>query len=328
MVLIRDRFGRVVNYLRISVTDRCNLRCRYCMPAEGVAWRSHEEILSYEEITAVVRAGITRGYQKFRVTGGEPLVRRGIESLIHALAHEPGVLDLGLTTNGTLLAEHSQSLWRAGLRRLNVSLDTLRPHRFLQLTGRDLHGRVLEGIDKALALGFSPLKVNVVAQRGINDDEVLDFVAWTRTAPIEVRFIEFMPFPGNTWDPSRVVSVGELRTRIAEHFPLEATGQASGRGPARVHRVTGHAGRVGFISPMSESFCHRCNRIRLTAEGRLKACLLHPGEVDVRGPLRRGASLEELARCFHQVLELRSNRPPDSSDHGQRAGRMMCQVGG
>jgi len=292
-----DACNRPISYLRISVTDRCNLRCRYCMPPEGVAWRPHEEILRYEEIETVVRAAAELGISKIRLTGGEPLVRPGIVDLVRKCARVPGVDDLAMTTNGTLLARFAADLAAAGLRRVNVSLDTLRPARFRRITRCGELGDVLAGMEAARAVGLEPIKINDVVIRGMNDDEVVDFARKTVDEAWNVRFIELMPIGISNLESriSNLVTAAEVRETIeAAMGKLEPAKVSAGNGPARYYRLPGAAGTLGFITPVSEHFCAHCNRLRLTADGQLRPCLLSDQEIDLRRPLRQGAGVEQI----------------------------------
>ncbi len=292
-----DSFARPINYLRVSVTDRCNLRCVYCMPPEGIKLRSHEEMLTYEEIARLVEAAATIGVSKIRLTGGEPLARRGLPDLGRLIAAAPGVDDISMTTNGTLLARHADALAAAGLNRVNVSLDTLRPERFRQIARRGALADVWAGIEAAQRAGLTPIKLNAVVVRGINEDEVTDFAQMTLARPWHVRFIEVMPLGANAaWAGDGYAPLTEVRARIEAVFgALEPVGGPAGNGPARYYRVPGGAGTLGFITPVSEHFCFSCNRLRLTADGKLRPCLLSDAELDLRAPLRDGASRQELA---------------------------------
>jgi len=298
----RDTFGRTHDDLRISVTDRCNLRCGYCMPVEPT-WFDRREILSYEEIGRLVRIAVREGVRKLRVTGGEPLVRQDLEVLIRMLAAESGVEDLALTTNGLLLESRADGLARAGLRRVNVSLDTLIRERFAALTRRDALDRVLRGLAAAARAGMQPVKLNTVLLRGVNEDEVESLVAHARESGWEPRFIEYMPLEnGRSWDPGRVVRGEEVRRRIERLWPLEPEPDADPRAPATRYRFRDGRGRVGFINSVSEPFCSACSRLRLTADGKLRVCLYDEREADLKGPLRAGASDEVLAQKFHEAV--------------------------
>ncbi|MCS7178883.1 MAG: GTP 3',8-cyclase MoaA [Anaerolineae bacterium] len=299
-----DVYERPVQYLRVSVTDRCNLRCLYCMPEEGVVQCSHQDILRHEEIVRIVRIAVETGFMHIRLTGGEPLVRRGIVDLVAELARIPGLDDLSMTTNGILLRQYAKALARAGLRRINLSLDTLRPERFRQITRWGNLEDVLAGREAALAAGLRPIKINMVVIRGLNDDEVVDMARKTIEPDWHVRFIEVMPLgAGVRWFGDGVVPAAEIRARIEEAVgPLTPVHGEVGIGPARYYRLPGAAGTVGFIGAVTEHFCHFCNRLRLTSDGRLLPCLLSSATIDLRTPLRNGATDEELRALFMQAV--------------------------
>jgi len=304
---LHDRYRRQINYLRISVTDRCNLRCTYCMPPEGVDPVPHADILTYEEFLRITRVAVSEGIRKVRVTGGEPLIRRGIVDFLRNLAAIPGVEDLSLTTNGLLLAAMARQLKEAGLRRVNVSLDTLQPHVFEQITRSPGLDRVLAGLAAARAAGLDPIKVNVVAMRGTNDGEFLDFAAFAEETGYEVRFIEFMPAAPTEWDAARVIPAAEILNSLRcryELVPLEGGAYA---GPSRVFRLPG-GGRIGVISPLSEHFCGGCNRLRLTATGSLRGCLFAREETNLRALLRSEAPDAELAGVIREVVARKPER--------------------
>ncbi|HKQ60650.1 MAG TPA: GTP 3',8-cyclase MoaA [Candidatus Polarisedimenticolaceae bacterium] len=301
-MVLRDGFGRVHDDLRVSVTDRCNLRCAYCMPQEPV-WFDRAEILRYEEILRLVRIALDCGVRKVRLTGGEPLVRRDVARLVALLAAEPRLEDLALTTNGVLLEAHAAELAAAGLRRVNVSLDTLDPARFARLTRRPALERVLRGIAAAVAAGLGPIKVNTVLVRGINDDEAEPLVAHAREHGWELRFIEYMPLDNErAWDPARVVSGAELRERIHARWPLEPDRPADPHAPAARWRFRDGRGAVGFIDSVTAPFCASCSRLRLTADGRLRVCLYDDRETDLKAPLRAGAPDELLAALLERAV--------------------------
>ena len=325
----RDDFGRAINYLRVSVTDRCNLRCVYCMPEEGVEQRSHANILRYEEMELIIRAAAELGISKVRLTGGEPLARLGLAEFVSLLSAVPGVDDLSMTTNATLLARHAQALASAGLQRLNVSLDSLRPDRFTRITRRGRIEDVFAGVAAARAAGLDPIKFNVVVIRGMNDDEVTDFARKTLTEGWHVRFIELMPIGANVaWAADGVVTVGEMRDHIEQVLgPLQPVHGPRGNGPARYHHLAGAEGTIGFIGAKSDHFCAACNRLRLTAGGRLRPCLMSDHEIDLGGPLRAGASLEELKSILSQAIRSKPERhylDEALSPHD----RTMAQIGG
>jgi len=308
-----DKHNREINYLRVSITDRCNLRCIYCMPKEGVSFLGHKDVLSYEEILRVVHAAVRTGIVKVRVTGGEPLVRRGVIDFLAALNGISGLRDITLTTNGILLEEYAGDLVKAGIRRVNVSLDSLVAEKYRAITrGGDLE-RVRRGIERAHSLDLSPIKINVVAIKGFNDDEVLDFAKLTMDRPYQVRFIEFMPIGDAVLENGfQYLSHDEIVDTINGFSPLEAvTGNRSKTdGPARLFRMKGARGEIGLISAMSHQFCDSCNRLRLTSDGRLRACLLSDEELDLKTPLREGcddATLQELIQTA--ILNKPKNSP-------------------
>jgi len=324
----RDTFNRTINYLRVSVTDRCNLRCIYCMPEEGIALRSHESILRYEEIERLVRVAAGIGICKVRLTGGEPLVRPNLELLVAMLAEVPGIDDLSMTTNGVLLAAHAQSLASAGLRRVNVSLDSLKSDRFRAITRRGRLGDVLEGMEAAREAGLSPIKINTVVIRGVNDDEVVDFARRTVEDGWHVRFIEVMPLGvGSRWAGNGHVPSREIRRAIEETLgPLDGE-RRDPRGPARYWRLPGAKGTIGFISPISEHFCHYCNRLRLTADGHLLPCLLSDVELDVRTVLRKGADDSQLREVFMEAIRMKpAGHHVEQGDVPR--GHVMSEIGG
>ncbi len=324
-----DGHGRPIGDVRISVTDRCNFRCQYCMPAEGLPWLQRDALLSYEEITRLVRLLASMGVHDVRLTGGEPLVRRELWRLVEQLAAIEDVHDLSLTTNGYLLTRQVDDLVRAGLRRLNVSLDSLAPDRFFQLTRRDSLAQVLEGLEAAQQHPeLRPIKVNVVALRDFTEHEVLRFAEFARQNPYEVRFIEFMPLDADhAWTRDKVLPNAEIVAMIDAVYPLEPVGRER-HGTARRYRFADGNGSMGFISPVSEPFCGDCNRIRLTAEGELRTCLFSLTETDLRGPLRAGATdaeLEEIVRAAVWRKELKHH----VNDPGfVQPARTMSRIGG
>jgi cyclic pyranopterin phosphate synthase len=297
-----DQYNRDINYLRVSVTDRCNLRCQYCVPKEGFSRIGHNDILRYEEILRVIRAGVRLGISKVRITGGEPLVRRGVVDFIDRLKTVPGLADISLTTNGVLLKQFAADLYAAGMKRINISLDSLDKEKYAAITrGGDLNA-VLAGIREADRIGFAPIKINTVAIKGFNDDEIQAFAAHTIDKPYSVRFIELMPL-GHAGDDNvtSYLSNDVVAGIIRQAYPLEVVngGKDKVDGPARLYRIAGGKGFIGFISPISRHFCSACNRLRLTADGRLRACLLRDEEVDLKGPLRDGCSdgdIEDLMK--------------------------------
>jgi cyclic pyranopterin phosphate synthase len=326
---MRDGFGRRIEYLRISVTDKCNLRCVYCMPEEGLPWLRREEILRYEEIAELVRVMAGMGLRRVRLTGGEPLVRRDLPRLARMIRAVPGIEDLALSTNAVLLAEQAEALRDAGVDRVNVSLDSLRPERIDAISRRPGSAEaVFAGLAAAERAGFAPIKVNCVVMRGRNDDEVADFAAVTRERPWHVRFIEVMP-TGDNLGVSRdeYVSADEILERVREVGDLQPVAGPAGNGPARYHAFPGAAGTVGVITPMSHNYCGDCNRMRLTADGQLRPCLFGDLHTDLRGPLRRGEPVEPLVR---ETLRIKPERHwlVQGSDTGSGGLRALSQVGG
>ncbi len=320
-----DSFGRSINYLRISVTDRCNLRCIYCMPPEGVPQMSHGEILSYEEIWIVVQAAARLGVNKVRLTGGEPLVRAELPKLVDMLSQIEGIEELSLTTNGMLLKQHAMELRQAGLSRVNVSLDTLKADKFRYITRLGELKDVLEGIDATREAGFHPVKINTVVMRGINDDEVLDFAKMTCDDGWHVRFIELMPFKG----VAEFVPSFELLQRINPLGKLESCTPLTGNGPAAYYRLAGAKGTIGLISPLTEpTFCSRCNRMRLTPDGKLRPCLLGEDEIDLKSPLRNNAPMGKLKHLLLQAVASKPKHHPLTGDNFRLVKRKMSQIGG
>ena len=325
MTGILDSFGRSINYLRISATDRCNMRCIYCMPPEGVPQMSHSEILSYEEIRTVAQAAAELGVNKVRLTGGEPLVRAELPKLIKMLSQIDGIQELSLTTNGTLLKNHARKLKQAGLSRVNVSLDTLKEDRFQYIARLGKLKDVLEGIETAKKVGLQPVRVNIVVMRGINDDEILDFARMSYENESHVRFIELMPFKGIA---ESVPSI-EVRQHIGMIGKLEPCPSISGNGPARYYRLAGAKGTIGFISPLTElSFCSRCNRMRLTPDGKLRPCLLGEDEIDLKVPLRNNASMEQLKLLILKAVASKPEHHHLEETNHRPVKRNMSQIGG
>jgi cyclic pyranopterin phosphate synthase len=308
---LTDGHGRLIGDLRVSVTDRCNFRCQYCMPAEGLPWLERAEILSFEEIARLVGLLAEIGVGDIRLTGGEPLVRRDFPKLVEMLTHIEGVRDVSVTTNGFLLERDAEALVRAGLNRFNVSVDSLQSDRFYQITRRDALPQVLRGLEllEQFPEAF-PIKVNAVAIRGFTEDEILPFAQLARRSPYEIRFIELMPLDGDrNWSPEQVLKGAEIRAAIAAVYPLEPEPRPPSS-TARVYRFADGQGRIGFINPVSEPFCSDCNRIRLTADGRLRTCLFSLNETDLRGPMRAGANDGELEQIIRDAVwrkELKHN---------------------
>jgi cyclic pyranopterin phosphate synthase len=326
---LTDGYARTIDYLRISVTDRCNLRCRYCMPEEGIPTISHDSIMRYEEITLLVRAAASIGFTKVRLTGGEPLVRRDLTDLIESIGAVEGISDVSLTTNGVLLAEEAPRLKAAGIGRINISLDTLKPDRFLAITRRDLFGRVTAGIDAALGAGMDPVKINVVVMRGVNDDEIMDFALLTRDRPLAVRFIEFMPITArNGWEPAKVVPSAEVLSLIRKRYTIEQEAETRGGGPSTDLKIDGFAGTVGFISPVSSHFCDRCNRLRVTADGRIRGCLFSDDESAILPILREGRPIEEIAAFLKEAVTKKPRAHAINDGRFKSCQRAMSAIGG
>ena len=331
-----DACQRSISYLRVSVTDRCNLRCLYCMPEQGVPFVPHQEILTLEEIARIIRMAAGMGLRRVRLTGGEPLVRKGIVNLVRWISQTPGIEDISLTTNAMLLPSCAHELAAAGLRRVNVSLDTLRPERFRQITRRGDLSTVMAGIAAARDAGLSPVKLNVVVMREVNDDEIVEIARTTQEEDWQVRFIELMPFMEEQEtcirDTSLVpgfVPTQAVKRQIEEALgPLAAAEANAGSGPARYYRLPAARGLIGFISPLSDAqFCATCNRMRLTADGKIRPCLLTDQEVDLKQTLRRGGSDDDLRQRILAALDSK----PDAhhlGDGNRPRRRKMAQIGG
>jgi cyclic pyranopterin phosphate synthase len=323
-----DSFGRIHNNLRISVTDRCNLRCTYCMPEEVVFMDKHQ-LLSFEEIARFVRAAVPLGIDKIRLTGGEPLMRRDLPALVRMLADIPGIKDIGLTTNGVLLAEHAQALFDAGLRRINVSLDTLDPDRFRQLARRDGLEKVLEGIFAAKKAGFRPVKVNAVAIRGITEHEVVPLANFARQHGLELRFIEYMPIGADQWERGKVYFAHEIMEQLESTIsPLVPAPDYDPRAPAMDFIYTDGGGRIGIIASVSRPFCMSCNRIRLTSDGKLRNCLFALNEVDVKSLLRSGASDEMIQDVIRRNVQEKWEGHEINTARFVKPQRTMHAIGG
>src|SRR5438128_12163318 len=326
---LRDSWGREIKSVRISVTDKCNFRCTYCMPAEGLQWLGREEILTFEEIARLVGVLARLGVDEVRLTGGEPLVRRDLPLLVEMLAQTEGVRDLSLTTNGILLDRLAGPLVEAGLQRLNVSLDSLNHTRFAEITRRDALDRVLAGLEEAERYPeLRPIKVNCVAVRGFTETEVPALAELARRKPYVVRFIEFMPLDADeVWREDRVLTGGEIRALIEERWPLVEL-SAAPSSTARRFRFADGAGEIGFVNPVSEPFCSACDRIRLTADAHLRTCLFSRREWDLKEPLRAGASDEELERHIRFAVRHKELKHRISDPGFVRASRSMSQIGG
>ncbi|MFZ3207965.1 MAG: GTP 3',8-cyclase MoaA [Geobacteraceae bacterium] len=322
-----DPHGRTINYLRLSVTDRCNLRCRYCMPVSGTAKLTHCDILSYEELYHIAECAVRLGIGKIRITGGEPLVRKGLTHFLARLASLPGLRQLVLTTNGLLLPEMADELRKAGVQRLNISIDSLRQTTFEAITcGGELR-RVLEGIAAAGRAGFPPVKLNMVVMRGVNDMEILDFAALTLDKPYTVRFIEYMPSLKEPNWQSMVVPGAEILHRIIGRFPLEPVGSGELAGPAREFRIKGAAGVIGVITAVSGHFCGDCNRIRVTSSGIARSCLFAEAGVDLK-PFLRGDNLSGLEMALRRIVEIKPGKHCISEESAGHAPFDMSSIGG
>jgi cyclic pyranopterin phosphate synthase len=328
--MLQDRLGRTIDNLRVSVTDRCNFRCTYCMPEEGLEWLSREEILTFEEICRFVRIATGLGVRKVRLTGGEPLLRKDLDALVRMLVGLPGLKDISLTTNGLLLAGQAERLSAAGLRRVNVSLDSLDEATFVRLARRSGVDRVLEGLEAAGRYFEGPIKVNAVILRGINDHELVRFAEFARDRAFEVRFIEFMPLDAeNRWTRSAMISGDEILRRINEAHPLVPDPDCPPQSPSRDYVFAdGIGGRIGFINSVTEPFCESCNRIRITADGHLRTCLFSVGETDIKSLLRGGASDQEIGDTIRGAVWNKEPGHRINAPDFVRASRSMSQIGG
>jgi cyclic pyranopterin phosphate synthase len=318
-----DRYNRHLNYLRISITDRCNLRCTYCVPADRLRRLSHTDILRYEEILRLIKVGVGLGISKVRVTGGEPLVRKGVGDFLANLSQIHGISEVTLTTNGVLLKDNIRRIENAGIRRINISLDTLQKAKFREITGDDLFDQVWGGITAARQSGFDPIKINVVALRGVNEDEFTDFANLTRDNPFHIRFIEYMPIGKARMRFGPPLLVTEIKERLRPLGPLVPIEKDPDDGPAERFKIADTAGEIGFISALSHHFCSSCNRLRLTASGQLRPCLLSDRQLDLKGPLRNGASDEKLAEIFCRAV---ANKPSDHSLTTNEPSGVTCQM--
>lgn len=317
---LTDQLGRKIDYLRISITDRCNLRCRYCMPAEGVENKAHSEILSYEELIRIVKVGIKFGIKKVRITGGEPLVRLGIEDFISQLS-QLGLEDISMTSNAVLLNEKAEKLKKAGLDRINISLDTLKAEKFKKITRRDNFKEVWAGIEKALAVGLKPVKINMVVMKGFNDDELFDFVELSQNKELNIRFIEYMPLGGEA-EADKFMSSKEIKKMIKSKYELIKT-DTKGSGPAKYFKIPAAKGTIGFIAALSEHFCSSCNRMRLTADGKFKPCLASDLEIVIPAQI----TTKNIEKSYKKALNLKpSCHHLDFNNQNQK--RTMSQIGG
>ena len=326
---LKDGHGRLIGDLRVSVTDRCNFRCQYCMPAEGLPWLERREILTFEEITRLVGLFAAMGVHDVRLTGGEPLVRREFPRLAAMLAQVPGVDDLSVTTNGYLLERDAEALVRAGVDRFNVSIDSLQRDRFFELTRRDALPRVLRGLEALAEFPEAhPIKINAVAMRDFTEEEAIPFAEFARRTPYEVRFIEFMPLDADhAWTQDQVLTGEEIRAAISAVYPLEAQPREP-HATARTYRFKDGKGKIGFINPVSEPFCGDCNRVRLTADGRLRTCLFSLNETDLRAPMREGADDQELERIIRDAVWRKELKHHVGEPGFIQPARSMSAIGG
>ena len=324
-----DHYERRLNYLRISITDRCNLQCSYCMPPDGLEKLEHKDILTYEEILRLARIAVGLGVDKIRLTGGEPLVRKDFPHLLPKLMSIPGLRDVSVTTNGIYLKEHLETIRSAGVKRINISLDSLKRDRYRQITGFDGFDRVREAVQLAHKLGFSPIKINMVVLKGINDDEVADFSRLSVRYPFHVRFIEYMPsglFLHS--EPLHHVSNTVIRKRLEATNPLIQLPRKAIDGPTVRYRFEGAPGEIGFISPLTHHFCQVCNRLRLTAKGHLRPCLLSDQEMDLKGPMRAGATDHDLEKIFAKATDHKPRAHHLNSESNMSLEGRMSSIGG
>lgn len=324
-----DQYNRRISYLRVSVTDRCNLCCSYCLPVKNLKLLDHAEILSYEEILKVIIAGAECGIRKVRLTGGEPLVRRNFVQFVASVCRIPELEDVSITTNGVLFKERAKEIFDAGVHRINISLDTLNRLKYAKITGHNCFDEVWEGLQEAEAIGFSPIKINVVAVRGLNDDEFTRLAELSVKKPYHVRFIEYMSIGHDSqWKPEKYISSDEIKSKLESIGPLNKISRASHDGPAERYRFESAKGEIGFISAISHHFCTTCNRLRLTANGKLRPCLFADNEVDVKTPLRNKCTRQDLKELFREAIAKKPGRHhammPDSGD----CLRPMYAIGG
>lgn len=325
---LTDGFGRQHNYLRISVTEKCNLRCQYCMPEEGVSLTPKPQLLTTEEIITLAKLFVKEGVNKIRLTGGEPLIRPDVAHIIAELRKLPGLHTIAITTNGINLSRQLPTLKEAGLDVINISLDSLVPAKFEFIVRRKGFHKVMEGISKAIELGYSPVKVNCVVMRGLNEDEVVDFVALTEKMPLDVRFIEYMPFDGNRWNFRRMVSYQEMLDRVKEKWPALEKLHSGKSDTSKAYQVPGFMGQIGFITSMSEHFCGSCNRLRITADGNLKVCLFGNAEVSLRDYMRSETSEDELLQIIGAAVGRKKKQHAGMFSLSQMKNRPMILIGG
>jgi len=323
-----DRYNRKLNYLRISITDRCNLRCIYCVPPDRIPKIAHAEILRYEEILRLVRISVSLGVSKVRITGGEPLLRKGVYDFLEQLTQIDGLLDISLTTNAVLLKDNLHKIKAAGIKRINISLDTLNRNKFQKITGYDYYDQIWEGIKLARQIGFDPIKLNVVHLPGINDDELTDFARLSFEHPFHIRFIEYMPMGNSQMLTGRHLLAPEIIKRISSLGKLIPVDQSEKDGPAERFKFETALGEIGFIQPISRHFCARCNRLRLTADGQLRLCLLSDHQIDLKAALRQGCSDGRLAEIFAQAVREKPSEHNLNAGHPGNVSGQMCSIGG
>lgn len=326
---LTDSFGRIINNMRISVTDRCNFRCQYCMPEEGMVWMKKNELLTFEEIERTVQIVARLGVSKIRLTGGEPLMRKELPLLVQMIARVPEVHDIALTTNGYFLTEQAVDLYNAGLKRITVSMDSLDASKFAEVTRRDYFDKVWTGLDLLQTLPIGPIKINVVLMRGVNENEIEKFAGLARTRPFIVRFIEYMPIgAGDGWDYSKVVPTREIITRIEEHFPKLVPVEYHGAQPADRFIFEDGKGELGFISSVSEPFCSHCNRIRITSDGKLRTCLFSLHETDLKSMMRSGKNDETISEAIVAAVWKKEEGHLINQPGFVKPERTMSQIGG
>lgn len=328
-----DQYSREINYLRVSITDRCNLRCVYCRPKEGISLQGHEDIMRYEEIIRVIDRAVRMGLIKVRITGGEPLVRRGFVEFIAALKGIDGLQDISLTTNGILLEEFAGQIFEAGIHRINISLDSLSKDKYFQITRGGNLDQVLRGIARAEELGFAPIKINTVAIKGFNDDEALAFAELAERKPFQIRFIELMPVGKTNLDYGEdYMPASQLIEKISRRYDLEPLKNKKNKsdGPAKIFQIKGGRGEIGFINPVSDHFCLTCNRMRLTSDGKLRACLLNEAEVDLKTALRESCSDADLEKLIWQavLLKPKQHNVVCIGNSIKKCSRNMSEIGG
>jgi cyclic pyranopterin phosphate synthase len=323
-----DKYNRHLNYLRISITDRCNLRCLYCAPGGLVPKLGHDEILRYEEILRIIRIGVSLGITKVRLTGGEPLMRAGVYEFLKELTAVDGLSDISLTTNGVMLHENIEKIEAAGIKRINISLDTLKREKFKYITGYDRFDQVWAGIEKAYAHGFDPIKLNVVALKGYNDDEFVDLARLSMTYPFHIRFIEYMPIGNALMKSSDYILAPDIKSRLSVLGDLVPVTRKRMDGPAQRYRLQEARGEIGFIQAMSRHFCHTCNRLRLTANGQLRPCLLSDKQLDIKRPLRSGCSDNELKAVFLRAVQYKHEAHHFAQGSPFRVHDSMSDIGG